>query len=130
MQNVPPSQRFRHHCGNDRRDTARSSPPRSRFKYVYSARASLQAATCFLLSRLHHEATAEMRQITAACCSHPVCTSLHLNSGLCTSVIYTCADFFSCRCYFVLVFSRSSFSLRCNEEGKRTEERPKCLSDH
>lgn len=34
------------------------------------------------------------------------------------------------RCYFVLAFSRSSFSLRCNEEGKRTEERPKCLSDH
>lgn len=63
----------------------------SRFKYVYSAKTSLQAATCFLLSRLHHEATAETKQITAACCSHSACTSLRLNSGLCTSVIYTCA---------------------------------------
>lgn len=34
------------------------------------------------------------------------------------------------RCYFVLAFSRGSFSLTRNEEGKRTEERPKCLSDH
>lgn len=95
VQNVPLSQRFRHHCGNDRLDTARSSPRihriSSRFKYVYSAKTSLQAATCLLLSRLHHEATAETKQITAACCSHSACTSLRLNSGLCTSVIYTCA---------------------------------------